>query len=95
MTDTKTRNILLTGGGTGGHVMPIANVIDTIESGNYPPHHIYWYGSSDSLEQRIATQFQQQLSIPVIFRSLVSGKIRRDRSLSSWIRNIWDMIKVV
>ncbi|USN56542.1 MAG: glycosyltransferase [Candidatus Peribacteria bacterium] len=95
MSDSKTLHILLAGGGTGGHVMPIANVIQTIESGDYPPHKLYRYGSKKSLEYTISQKLNQTLSTPVIFRSLSSGKIRRDRSFSSFLHNIRDMIRVI
>lgn len=87
--------MLVAGGGTGGHVMPIVNVIQTINAGEYPAHRIYRYGSSSSLEYTMTQKINQTLSNPVYFRGIISGKVRRDRSLRSWCRNIRDMIKVV
>ncbi len=95
MTKNQKPHILMAGGGTGGHVMPIANIIQTIKSGDYPEAEIYRYGQVDSLENTVCKKINQTLSHPVYFRHITSGKVRRDRSIASLFRNLRDMIKVV
>lgn len=77
----KNLKIILTGGGTAGHIWPIVSVIDELKKS--PENDVLYVGSSNGPEKEIASNAQ----IP--FRGLLVGKWRGYFSLS----NILDLGK--
>ncbi|MBS8122041.1 glycosyltransferase [Candidatus Vampirococcus lugosii] len=84
-------NIAFAGGGTGGHVFPIKSIIDYIKKDNKITsefENIYWFGEKNSLEEKIANDISN-----VKFIKMISGKLRRDKSIISFAKNIIDLFK--
>ena len=72
--------IVVTGGGTGGHVYPVLAVLDEL-----PPIRVVWIGSGSQLERRILEgRHLRYYGIP-------TGKLRRYLSL----QNIIDVFKIL
>lgn len=83
-------NVILTGGGTAGHVLPTLAVIEEIKKisvdvYSIPSTHFLYIGSATGIEANLVPQ----LGIP--FKAINTGKIRR---YFSW-RNFVDPFKVV
>lgn len=76
--------ILLTGGGTGGHVFPILAVVNELKKLSEEPLDFLWMGSEEGPEQDSAKKH----SIP--YKSVCTGKFRR---YFSW-QNLIDLFKV-
>ncbi|MCL1935006.1 MAG: undecaprenyldiphospho-muramoylpentapeptide beta-N-acetylglucosaminyltransferase [Defluviitaleaceae bacterium] len=74
------KKIILTGGGTGGHVIPALALTKLLKKEGYDIHYI---GSKDGIEKELVT------NIP--YYEISTGKLRRYISK----KNISDMIKVV
>ncbi len=72
--------IVITGGGTGGHVYPALAVVDVLE----PTWRILWIGSKSGIERTIL----EKTTIP--YHGIASGKLRRDNKF----RFLLDMFKV-
>ncbi|UCF97172.1 MAG: undecaprenyldiphospho-muramoylpentapeptide beta-N-acetylglucosaminyltransferase [Spirochaetaceae bacterium] len=72
--------IVVTGGGTGGHVYPVLAVLDELSSSR-----IVWIGSGAQLERRILEGRQLR------YYGIPTGKLRRYISL----RNVIDIFKIV
>jgi UDP-N-acetylglucosamine--N-acetylmuramyl-(pentapeptide) pyrophosphoryl-undecaprenol N-acetylglucosamine transferase len=72
--------IVVTGGGSGGHVYPVLAVLDEL-----PSVRIVWIGSGSGLERRILED------MPVRYYGIPSGKLRRYFSL----RNIVDVFRIL
>lgn len=89
----KTIRILVTGGGTGGHVSPALAVIQTIQSlaegADWVPHFRY-IGSYQGIEQGLV----EAAGIP--FLGVLSGKLRRASSLRGLLtgKNLGDALRV-
>ena len=80
----KQKSIILTGGGTAGHVSLNQAIIPTLISEGYNVHYI---GSNDGIEKELITQ-----SFPdVPYHSISSGKLRRYFSM----KNFTDPFKVL
>ena len=75
--------LVVTGGGTGGHVFPIIAVVDELRSRPLDLE-VHWVGSSSGLEREAA----KEAGIP--FHPVAVGKLRRYISL----RNILDSARV-
>lgn len=67
---------ILSGGGTGGHVYPLAAVAEELLRRN--GHELLWLGKDDALEERIA----QTMGIP--FQSIPAGRLVRTWKLENW-----------
>lgn len=76
--------IILTGGGTGGHLTPLVAVADKLKAKLGPDADLLYIGSGAEMEKQI----MQQEGIPCRF--VISGKMRRYFSL----QNIVDFFKV-
>ena len=72
--------IVVTGGGTGGHVYPVLAVLDEM-----PSIRVVWIGSGSQLERRILEGRQLR------YYGIPTGKLRRYFSL----QNIIDLFKIV
>jgi len=75
--------IALTGGGTGGHVIPTLAVVSALRTAA-PKAKLYYIGSANSIEERLATEAR----IP--FYAVTVGKLRRYFS----VQNVIDAVKV-
>lgn len=75
--------LLVTGGGTGGHITPLVAVIKAVKALDSQSEFL-WLGQKNSLEEK----FAQANQIP--FKSIPVGKLRRYFSL----KNIFDFLKV-
>jgi UDP-N-acetylglucosamine--N-acetylmuramyl-(pentapeptide) pyrophosphoryl-undecaprenol N-acetylglucosamine transferase len=71
--------IVVTGGGTGGHVYPVLAVLDEL-----PPMRVVWIGSGSQLERRILEGRQLR------YYGIPTGKLRRYFSLL----NIFDVFRI-
>jgi len=72
--------IVVTGGGSGGHVYPVLAVLDEL-----PPIRVVWIGSGSQLERRILEGRQLR------YYGIPTGKLRRYFSL----QNIIDLFKIL
>ena len=86
--------ILVTGGGTGGHVTPALAVIQTVQAlardaADWQPRFLY-VGSAGGVEARLARE------AGIEFVGVQSGKLRRSRSLLGLLsrRNLADALRV-
>jgi len=75
--------IVLTGGGTGGHVIPTLAVAAALKKAA-PQAELYYVGSRQSIEERLA------IAAGIPFHAVTVGKLRRYFSL----QNVIDAIKV-
>lgn len=76
------KKIVLTGGGTAGHVTPNVALIPTLQESGYEVHYI---GSKDGIEKKLISK----LGIP--YYGISSGKLRRYLD----IKNLSDPFKVI
>lgn len=77
--------IVLTGGGSGGHAMPIVAVVEALNEQSFSSRPDYlWIGSKKGLERKLAA------SVNLPFKSILTGKLRRYFSLL----NIVDVCKI-
>lgn len=77
------QKIILTGGGSGGHLIPLLAVANELKS----KFDLVLIGSGDRLERLI---FEDQ---PIRRFKIISGKINRHRSVISFLKNIINIIK--
>jgi UDP-N-acetylglucosamine--N-acetylmuramyl-(pentapeptide) pyrophosphoryl-undecaprenol N-acetylglucosamine transferase len=70
MSQARSLKILITGGGTGGHVLPAISVIEEIKRRELPAEY-FWIGSSTKVEREAA----ERSEIP--FAAVSTGKFRR------------------
>lgn len=82
MTD-KAKTIVLTGGGTAGHVMPNIALLPHLRSQGFSIHYI---GTSDGIERQIISKEKD-----VTYHAISAGKLRRYMSL----KNITDPFRVL
>ncbi len=80
------KKIVLTGGGTGGHIFPLISVVENIEMENLEIYYIAPKGDY-FLEKEL-------LDKGVIFRRIYAGKIRRYFDPIAFLKNIVDMVKI-
>lgn len=75
--------IVITGGGTGGHVLPALAVSEVLEAeGRW---HLAWIGSTTGVERQIVSRWGME------FHPIPAGKLRRYPSP----RNLWDIFKTL
>lgn len=82
MTEQKKNKILLTGGGTAGHVTPNIALLPALKEANFD---IYYMGSKDGIEKKLI----EELGLP--YYGVSTGKLRRYFDL----KNFSDPFKVV
>ncbi len=74
------KNIIFTGGGSGGHVVPALTLIDKLKSTeSMKDLKIYYIGGRDSIERSLVTQKQIQ------YKPIFTGKLRRYFSVENFI----------
>ena len=76
------KKIILTGGGTAGHVTPNIALLPSLKEENFE---VYYIGSYDGIEKQLITD----LNIP--YYGISSGKLRRYKSL----KNLTDPFRVI
>ncbi len=81
MEQQSTRRIVITGGGTGGHVYPALPVIQKLEQENYQ---IHWIGSKKGIEKDIVQTWG------LTYHPVSTGKLRRYFSF----QNFTDLFKI-
>lgn len=74
--NTATRTIILTGGGTAGHVTPNLALLPHLRDAGYDIHYI---GSEDGIEKTLLSSYDY-----VTYHSIPSGKLRRYFSLKNF-----------
>lgn len=80
---TPNKTLIVVGGGTGGHVFPLLNLIQYLQKNTssektfFTEQTFRWIGEKDSIESRLATTN----NIP--FSSIICGKLRRYFSLKT------------
>jgi UDP-N-acetylglucosamine--N-acetylmuramyl-(pentapeptide) pyrophosphoryl-undecaprenol N-acetylglucosamine transferase len=86
---TRFVKILITGGGTGGHVAPAMAVIDALRF-DYPDVDLLYVGSSTGIEARLASE------AGVRFVSIAAGKLRRSSNPVKMInpQNLRDLLRI-
>jgi len=82
------RKIILVWGGTGGHVFPLINLINSIKT-THPETSFLWIGEADSIESRVTSEN----SIP--FSPIICGKLRRYFSLQTLLTPFQVLIGIV
>lgn len=85
----KKKVIAFAGGGTGGHIFPIKNLIENINDEKYK---ILRFGSKNSLEEKIANELTKN-GKNLIFISIYSWKLRRYLTFESVYLNLIDLFK--
>lgn len=95
----KINRIACAGGSTGGHVVPISTLIQTISSTISPTNQgwsiqFFWFGEKKSMEEQECHRLSN--SFPwVHFVPIVSGKVRRKPDLHDLLLNIRDIVRLV
>ena len=77
------KKIVLTGGGTAGHVVPNLALLDGLHGAGFEVHYI---GAAQSIESELARD------AGLIFHEISVGKLRRSFSMSSIVRNVRDQL---
>lgn len=75
------KNIIFTGGGSGGHVVPALTLINSLDKTQYNIHYI---GGRDSIEKELTA------NLGIAYHGIYNGKLRR---YFSW-DNFTDLIKI-
>lgn len=90
---THNKHIAFAGGSTGGHVVPISTLIQTIWEKHWHTMgdgHLFRFGERGSLEEEAYQKLKAQW-VDLFFVHIVSGKIRRHPSIREFFQNIWDI----
>ncbi|GHW02221.1 UDP-N-acetylglucosamine--N-acetylmuramyl-(pentapeptide) pyrophosphoryl-undecaprenol N-acetylglucosamine transferase [candidate division SR1 bacterium] len=88
------KNIVMAGGGTGGHVFPIRSLIQTalsLPEYNNNIENIYRFGGKGSLEEQVAREFGGTVK----FRTIYNGKWRRESGIWTILRNLFDGFRLI
>jgi len=89
MTEVKDKKtIILTGGGTGGHVLPLIEVSNSLKQTGKDFRFIY-LGSGNKLEEEFAKKNN------IKYQKVFTGKLRRNVSFLAFLQNIADLFKLV
>lgn len=81
--DSDMKTIILTGGGSGGHIAPIRAVAPELLN----THKLYWVGSSHF-------EYNASQDLGIDFKRIKSGKMRRGFSVRNFRKNLIDLIRV-
>ncbi len=84
------KKIVLTGGGTAGHVTPNIALIKGLVNSGYEVHYI---GQRNSIEERLITSLDKTYKVK--YHRISAGKLRRNITVKTVVRNFTDMFKVV
>jgi len=90
---TKKLNIAMAGGGSWWHTFPIQRLIkflDVKPDLAQNVNHVYRLGTRKSLEAETCLSLTDNSTIPITFVSILSGKVRRQKTLKALFQNIWD-----
>lgn len=79
---------MVAGGGTGGHVYPALTTVRELRRIGPADLDVVWVGVATGLEARIAAEEG------IRFRTVVTGKVRRTRTVRSILRNLGDLGKI-
>lgn len=92
---TKKLRLAFTGGGTGGHILPILSLLQTIDTSRQYRQQIdkvFWFGEKESMEANFFDQHQDTFEyIQPQFISIIAGKYRRETIRRSRLKNIRDI----
>ncbi|MCL2852196.1 MAG: undecaprenyldiphospho-muramoylpentapeptide beta-N-acetylglucosaminyltransferase [Defluviitaleaceae bacterium] len=77
------KTIVLTGGGTAGHVVPNLALLDALHEAGFEVHYI---GAAHSIESELARD------AGLTFHEISAGKLRRSLSPTSIVRNVRDQL---
>lgn len=83
------KKIVLTGGGTAGHVTPNIALIEKLKGLNFEIHYI---GQRASVEERLIKGLSGDLAIE--YHKISAGKLRRQKKLTAMLKNFTDIFKV-
>lgn len=84
--DKRKPKIILSGGGTGGSVMPLLAVAEELMA-SYPAAHFFFFGTNSGPEKELVASFSK---VPIEFRTLPGGKWRRYFSF----QNFFDLFRI-
>jgi len=82
----KTRKIVLVGGSTAGHILPLLSVYKELEKNNYE---FLYIGSSSKMEDQLLSGYN------IKREKILCGKLRRDSSIVSILKNIFDFFLII
>ncbi len=83
------KKIVLTGGGTAGHVTPNIAILDKLKALNYEIHYI---GQRNSVEEKLIRQLPSKYGVK--FHRISAGKLRRQKGVKNVAKNVADLFKV-
>ncbi len=84
------KKIVLTGGGTAGHVTPNIALIKELVNSGYEVHYI---GQRNSIEEKLITSLNKTYKVK--YHRITAGKLRRNVTVKTIINNVTDMFKVI
>lgn len=82
------KKIVLTGGGTAGHVTPNIAIMDELKNYEYK---VFYIGQKNSIEEKLISD----LSEDIPFFRIRAGKLRRNANIRETLKNASDGVKVV
>ncbi len=83
------KKIVLTGGGTAGHVTPNIAILDKLKELDYEIHYI---GQRNSVEEKLIRQLPEKYEVK--FHRISAGKLRRQKGVKNAAKNFADLFKV-
>lgn len=92
------RNIAFAGWSSGGHVVPISTIIQTIVTSYQLPatsYQLFWFGERNSLEEKEAVKLQSSIAPKLRFVPITSWRMRRKPDIRELFLNIIDLFKLV
>lgn len=79
------KKILLTGGGTGGHVYPLVEIAKVLSD----DYELIYVGLGNDFEKKAFR------SVKLVHKPIIAGKLRRNASISSFAANVIDIFKII
>ncbi len=79
------KKIILTGGGTGGHVYPLVEIAKSLSN----DFELIYVGLGDDFEKKAFR------SIKLVHKPITAGKLRRNASISNFAANVVDIFKII